>query len=64
MAINVRDKADGMLTALQIADDKIRAETVSRLADRWRASDADGFRKWISNSGLPPATQQALLKRP
>ena len=62
-ALNVRDNADGILTALQIADDKIRTETVSRLADRWRALDADGFVKWISSSGLPPATQDELLKR-
>jgi len=61
-ALNVRDKADGMLAALQIADEKIRTETVSHLVNRWRALDADGFKKWISSSGLPAATQEALLK--
>lgn len=63
-ATNVRDKVDGMLTALQIANDKIRTQTVTQLADRWRALDPAGFTKWVSANGLPPATQAALLKRP
>lgn len=63
-ATNVRDKVDGMLTALQITNDQTRTRTVNQLADRWLASDPVGFRNWVSTSGLPPATQAALLKQP
>lgn len=62
-ASNVRDKADGMLTALQIANDQTRTKTVNQIADRWRASDPMAFQKWVSTSGLPPLTQELLLKR-
>jgi hypothetical protein len=62
-ASNVRDKADAMLTAFQIANDQTRTKTVNQIADRWRASDPMAFQKWVSSSGLPPLTQELLLKR-
>ena len=61
---NVRDKVDGILTAFQITNDKLRTQTVTQLADRWLASDPTEFAKWVSASGLPPATQATLLKQP
>jgi hypothetical protein len=62
-AMSTRDSTDGMWTAFAIKDDPIRNFTIEQLRKRWLARDQAGFRNWVASSGLPPATQSALLGR-
>ena len=59
-AMNARDKADAILTALQISDEQKRSTTAKALADRWNSIDPGSFHQWLTASGLPIETQRAL----
>ncbi len=61
-ATSTRDNADGLWTAFGISDAAIRNQTIEQLRSRWLAQDEAGFRRWVASSGLPPATQTALLR--
>lgn len=63
-ATNARDHGDGISAALQISDEQQRGALARSLAQVWMSTDPAAFHQWLTTSGLPQETQDALATRP